>query len=393
MPFNSIKPRNFASPIVCNFIIMHISQVASRCPLTLAIALLSAAPLSSAPLSAPDSSLTPQSADTLPSGSAAPELSLAKLQPYLPTFHGTIRPRFEWDTSDNLTRFQVKNARLSAGGSIGTRVDYFMQVDFCSEGSFKLLDFWGRINLGRGVAIQAGQFRMPFGVDPFRAPHNYIFANRSFIGKYVCNYRAVGLKASFAPSAFPLSLEAGIFNPASTSSQTQWSSTVAYSAKAAYRLISDLKVATGFMSVIPYGRRANLIDAAITFTPGPFTFEAEYMNERYLNSPLSPCQAYNFYANYRIPVSWGIFNQWSAQARFDGMTAYSNLQPDANGQLSITQPRRNRLTVGSTIAWVRSANLFFEFKVNYEKYFYPSATSPAGAGQADKLLAEMVLRF
>ena len=55
---------------------------------------------------------------------------------------------------------------------------------------------------------------MPFGVETFMAPSNYVFSNRSFIGK-----ADVATTAPLVPNwpiplpSAPLLLEAGVFNP------------------------------------------------------------------------------------------------------------------------------------------------------------------------------------
>lgn len=143
----------------------------------------------------------------------APSVSAADTETnYKPQIHGSFRGRYEMETRDGYSRFQVRNARMSVQGSVAPTIDYFVQVDFSDAGKFKFLDAYGRIALGRGWKIQAGQFRMPFGVEPFRAPSNYLFSNRSFLGKQGFNYRQVGAKLVFDTNvgALPLTLEGEI---------------------------------------------------------------------------------------------------------------------------------------------------------------------------------------
>ena len=146
---------------------------------------------------------------------------------YIPTFHGAIRPRWEIDTRTGDQRFQVRNARFSIEGKVMPQIGYFVQLDLCDQGKIKILDAYGKFDLVKGLTLQAGQFRMPFGVEPFRAPANYYFANRSFMAKQVMNYRAVGAKLSYTLPKTPLTLEAGAFNPANMADHNVWSKTVA----------------------------------------------------------------------------------------------------------------------------------------------------------------------
>lgn len=310
---------------------------------------------------------------------------------YVPEFHGTLRPRMELSTTDGDTRFQLRNARVSLNGAIAPTIDYFMQADVCDRGSMKFLDGWIRLGIGKGLKFQAGQFRMPFAVDPFRGPHTYIFANRSFIGKQVFNYRAVGAKASYTLPRTPLTLEAGAFNPSKIGDHTPWNHTLAYSAKAVYRA-GDLSLSAGYASIRPQAVRMNVIDGAVTWQSGRWLAEAEYMHTHYTHDRHKANHAYNTYLDYRMPVKAGIFNRLSFQGRFDGMTAHSSGATDEDGRIVTDNQPRNRVTVGTTISYLRTKSMFLDIRANYEKYFYHSGVS-APADANDKVALEMVLRF
>lgn len=310
---------------------------------------------------------------------------------YMPVVHGTVRPRFEMLTESGEARFQVRNARLSLSGNIAPTIDYFFNTDFCDRGSIKILDVWARIHVTRQFAVQAGQFRMPFGVEPFRGPHTYIFANRSFIGKQVDNVRAVGVKLAYSFPSIPLTVEGGVFNPTPIGNHETWNKDMAYAAKIAYR-VSNVTFTTGVKSIIPDGVRTNLIDGCIGWKAGRWQLEGEYMNKHYTNSAHKGSHAYCMYADYSMPVKAGIFNKLSFQGRFDGMTDHSDARRDADGNLTTNDPVRNRVTVGSTISCVRSKNAFLDLRVNYENYFYHHDAVIA-QGEDDKVVVELVLRF
>lgn len=311
---------------------------------------------------------------------------------YRPEIHGTVRGRFEASTEHGDYRFQVRNARLSVNGKIAPIADYFVQMDFCDRGKIKILDAWARLWATPGLGFQAGQFRMPFGVDPFRAPHTYIFANRSFIGKQMCNFRAVGAKAMWHPRAIPFTLEAGAFNPGTIDDHTPWHNTLTYAAKATYS-ISGLTFATGFQSIKPGPVRANLIDAALTWKHDRWLIEGEYMHKHYVNDAHRAAHAYNLFADYRMPLRTSFFNRLSFQGRFDGLTAHSSATvTDEAGHIVTDHPARNRVTLGSTISYIRSASMYLDLRVNYEKYFYHSGVRPS-AENGDKAVMELVVRF
>lgn len=323
--------------------------------------------------------------------SAAEADSTARKTNYIPQIHGVVRGRFEASTQHSDYRFQVRNARLTVGGYIAPFAEYFIQTDFCDRGSIKILDAWARIWATKELGFQAGQFRMPFGVDPFRAPANYIFANRSFMGRQMCNVRAVGAKVMWQPSDLPVTLEAGAFNPGTIADHTPWHNTLTYAAKLTARW-HNVTFATGFQSVKPDSVRANLADAAVTWAAGRWTVEGEYMYKHYTRDRHKPAHAYNFFADYSMPIKTALFNRLSFQGRFDGITAHSSAVRNADGHLVTNDAPRNRLTLGSTISYVRSRNIHLDLRLDYEKYFYHNGFTPT-VDNGDKIVAEIVLRF
>ena len=331
--------------------------------------------------------LLPLAADAL----AAQTDDTAASFSYVPNIHGVVRPRYELDLESGRSRFEVRNARLTLDGKVAPTIDYFCQVDLCDQGVFKPLDFWGRIGIIKGLSVQAGQFRMPFGVDPFRAPANYIFSNRSFIARQICNYRAVGAKASYTLPKIPLSIEAGIFNPYAIGNHNVWTRRMAWAAKANYTL-RNVGFTAGYMSTAPDDVRLNIADACVSWKWGRWLVEGEYMYEFYEDGMHKGCHGWNAFADYRFPIKAGIFNQLSFQGRYDGMTAHSTGVRDAAGLLQTDNPARQRVTLGATISHFRSAKLFVDVRLDFEKYFYhKDVTVPQGQG--DKAVVELVVRF
>lgn len=310
---------------------------------------------------------------------------------YIPNIHGIFRGRFEASTIESDYRFQVRNARLKLDGKIAPFADYFFQVDLCDRGSIKILDAWARIKPTKSFGFQAGQFRMPFGVDPFRSPGNYYFANRSFIGKQVCNYRAVGAKAMWQSEQLPLTVEAGAFNPATISDHTTWHNKLAYATKLTYR-VGNVSLATGFQSVAPDRIRANSTDAAVTWNHDRWIIEGEYMYKHFTHDSHKATHAYNLFADYHMPIKAGFFNRLSFQGRFDGMTDCSSCIRNEEGCLITDYPSRNRITIGSTISYIRSKNINLNLRINYEKYFYHDNYTPS-ADNGDKAVVELVVNF
>ncbi len=326
---------------------------------------------------------------TLAITSLAAALSAAAENQYIPKIGGVIRARYEQSFEDGRSRFQVRNARVNLTGRIANPIEYYLQADLCDRGSMKFLDGWVRFTPLDGFKIQAGQFRMPFGTDTFRGPANYIFSNRSFIGRDLCNYRAVGLQLSYTLPRFPLTVQAGMFNPGTITDHTPWTHDKAYSGKATAKF-GDFSISAGAMSVIPDSVRMNLLGASVTYTHGRFLAEAEYLNEHYTGDQFNTCHGVNVFADYHMPVKWGVFNQFSTQARFDVRTAYSNGIPDDANILTTTAPPARRITIGATLSYLKLP-LRCDLRLNIEKYFYSQEYISTERG--DKLCAEIILKF
>lgn len=307
--------------------------------------------------------------------------------------HGALRTRWEMNLDDDASRFQVRNARVTLDGAIAPSIDYFIQTDLCNQGKMQILDAWGRIGITDHLKFQAGQFRMPFGVDCFRAPSNYIFANRSFIGKQFCNVRAVGAKLSYiAPvgDEQELTVEAGAFNPTVITDHSKWVKTMAYAGKVAYR-VKNMKFSAGVQSLEPDSIRYNLIGASASWTCGRWLVEGEYMNKHYTHKAYKSANVYNIYADYHFPVNLGVFNQASVQARFDALSDHSNGVRSRLGKLTTSQSARQRITVGGTLTYTYK-KVHCDVRLDYEKYFYDDDNFIIDK-DCDKIVAEMVIRF
>lgn len=310
---------------------------------------------------------------------------------YLPQFHGAIRTRWEGDMTDGTSRFQVRNARLTMRGNISDDITYFTQIDLCDRGKFRFLDAWGQIRLTKGLNLRAGQFKSHFGVESYRGPATYFFANRSNIEKDVCNYREVGARLSYAIPATPLSADIGAFNPTSIADHDVWVKQMAYTG----RLCADwrnLSLAAACMTLIPDSVRMNIFGISARLNIDRLTFETEALCKHYCgNHGLKNSAAYYFVADYTMPITAGAFNRLSFQGRFDGITDHSTGYRDTQGRLYVNHPAHNRITAGTTISKIVKG-LKCDLRLNYEKYFYHRNVTPP-TGLNDKIVAEMVIKF
>ena len=119
---------------------------------------------------------------------ASAQLTIPK--EYLPEVHGTIRGKYELQTTNGMQRFQVRPV-----------IAYKAEIDLSDEGSIKMLDAYARFVPNDTWNVTLGQMRVPFTIDAHRSPHQQYFANRSFIAKQVGNVRDVGATGAFSLKA------------------------------------------------------------------------------------------------------------------------------------------------------------------------------------------------
>lgn len=309
---------------------------------------------------------------------------------YYPELGCAMRTRWEISTTTGESRFQVRNARLNLKGRVAPIISYYFQTDFCDTGKFKVLDAWTRVEILKQLFVQVGQYRMPFGTDTFRGPANYIFTNRSFMGKYMANIRGVGLKVRYTLPMMPIWIEGAVFNPTAITDHNKWIKKYAYAGKASWSC-EDFKVEAGYMSLLPENVRINLADASVGWSNGDITVEGEYMYKHYTNKAVRAVHGFNLWGEYGIQLRKSIFDRLSFHGRFDSMTANSDGKADENGVLTIQQPARSRLTIGSTLGY-KYKSLNAAMRLDYEKYFYGDNPRPESE-VGDHLSLELIISF
>jgi hypothetical protein len=310
---------------------------------------------------------------------------------YMPKIHGTLRTRYELATEGTvMSRFQVRNARISVSGNAAPFIDYILQTDLDDRGEYKFLDAWGRVAITPQVKVTIGQMRVPFSVDASRAPHQYYFTNRSTIGKLVGLQRSVGGKIAVATKNNALTAEIGAFNTHSITMHNVWERTMAVGAKARYTF-GNMFAEVGYESARPDSVRINQYDAALHWSCGPWMVEGEYLYKHYTQQNFDATHAWNIMADYSMPIKTNTFNRLSFQARYDGITDNSQGTRGSDGLLYVSQSRFQRATIGATLSYVHP-KLRDDVHLNYENYFYPSAAT-APADNTDKIALELVVRF
>ena len=314
---------------------------------------------------------------------------------YIPKFGGTMRVFYRNSTTTGDSRFELADARLTAGGYVMPWLDYYIQVNFNTLGSIKILDAYATVTPVKNLHLMAGQMRVPYCVEATRAPSAYYFADVALTCTFG-NLRSVGVKAGYTLPKLPLYFEGGVFNASDMTNHNTWNSALTYSIKANYTARCGLKPEIAFMSRVPGGApagvRVNQYDASLSWTHGHFFTEAEYIYRLYAGSAHKPSQAWNFFVSYGIPVKWRMANEVSFQARFDGITAASSGTKNDAGELPTTIAARRRVTVGAT-ATKRIGKLETHFRINYEQYFYGHTSMTIAPADNNQLIAGIMLHF
>ena len=311
---------------------------------------------------------------------------------YLPEIHGTIRGKYEYQTTMGAGRFEVRNARVSVTGNVLPIVAYKAEIDLSDEGSIKMLDAYARLFPAKGLTVTAGQMRVPFTIDAHRSPHQQYFANRSFIAKQVGNVRDVGITLGYTlPTDLPITIEGGLYNGSGLTNQKEWHKEVNYSAKAQFLFTKGLNLTLSIQSIQPEEIRVQSYDIGAYYESDRFHIEAEYLYKQYSDNAFKDVQAVNTFINYDLPLR-KIFNKMSFLLRYDMMTDQSDAKTtdEETGALVTTDYKRQRLTGGITFSLSKAFRT--DQRLNYEKYFYANS-SIAKESEQDKIVLELMVRF
>ncbi len=309
---------------------------------------------------------------------------------YRPQVSGTIRAKYEYQTNENESRFEVRTARVALDGFVTPIVNYKAEIDLSDEGKIKMLDAYAGVLPVTGLNLRIGQMRVPFSIDAHRSPHKQYFANRSFIAKQVGNVRDVGVYAGYTLPTVPLTLEAGSFNGSGlTNQQNYWTKQFNFSAKAQYAIPCGLTLEASVQQISPNDIKTYLYDAGATFQKGRFTVEAEYLRKHYTQSSFNDVNAVDAFICYDQPLRKA-FRKISFLCRYDMMDDHSDGTLDEDGKLKLTDAKRQRVTGGITLSLAKKMDA--DIRLNYEKYFYDDI-SLAKASERDKAVVELVVHF
>lgn len=315
--------------------------------------------------------------------------SLSVFSQEVPSIHGTLRGKYEYQTEEREGRFEVRTARVSVEGRVIPEVEYKAEIDLCDEGEIKMLDAYARLKPTSSFAFTIGQMRVPFTIDAHRSPHQQYFANRSFIAKQVGNIRDVGAMAGYTFKA--INIQAGLFNGSGLTNQKDyWTKGINFSAKAQLLLTKSLTMTLSAQKIKPDSIRIMMYDGGLTWKQGCFIAEAEYLYKTYAHDSYKDVHAVDVFTSYDIPVRRSLIKKVSPLLRYDFMTDHSDGKRNEEGLLTTNDYQRHRLTAGATVSLSKPFRT--DIRLNFEKYFYKKG-GIAKPSEKDKIVIEFMTHF
>lgn len=346
---------------------------------------------------------------------------------YKPQIEGAVKAKVEISTYTGEHRFNVRNSRFGIFGNITRQMAYKIQVDFSNEGKISILDSYAEYKL-KSFSLRLGQQQYSFSTDLSRGPSTNMFANRSFISKYITSYygeeisngkitdvvktigsRDIGALFSYKPTELPLAFYAGIFN-GSGINNPEWSDNVNFVAK----IVAGKD--KGFGAAVSYygGRTPNhsqvitkpgniletetcsnpleMVGAELRYAGDRYLIEAEYAQRWLQQAADHVITAAHVQGYYKFPLPKNIFADHIAPiARWDMGDNIDYLNLDTKRREAFSA---NRITAGVNIGLAKKL-LRSEIRLNYEKYFLKKRPSDFSTNPLlqDKFTIEIVAAF
>lgn len=310
---------------------------------------------------------------------------------FTPHIEGTIRAKYEYNTSLSEQRFQVRNARFSVNGNFSKLVSYKAEIDLSDEGETKMLDAYLRFQPLEWFRFTVGQQKIPFSTDNLRSPHQLFFANRSFIGKQLTGLRDVGATLVLSNRKFiPVEFTAGLYNGTGLYDQQRWRETedLSYALRAVVTPHKFLSISLNYNSVHPYDIRMNMYNVGGAIDYGGFHIESELYYKTYQDSVFKPTMGFFVMGAYSFKTEkLKYIKKITPVLRYDNMSNNNKGQKSVYGTYVIDDYVRSRVTGGLTFSL--SKPFMNDIRLNYEYYTFPSVL----ANHDNKLVLEFVVRF
>jgi hypothetical protein len=313
-------------------------------------------------------------------GAYSQDSSVVKSE-YMPDLDMILKVKAEYDLNNSLMRFEVRNARFGLKGKINEYMSYKIELDLSDEGKMKMLDAYVKLTPVKNLDIYLGQRKIPFSTDYMRNPAENIFANRSFLAKYINDgLRDIGFYIDYKiETSVPVDILFGAVN-GTGNNNPQWIEKP--------NLVGRLSIGpeTGFRATgnVYYGEadyryHLAMLGGELRYTYGKIFIESEYISLNYTDTLDARIHNDGFYVHsyYNILLDKKMIRMISPTVRWDliGNSIFRN------------EIEANRLTFGVNMGFEKR-QFYSEIRLNYENYLKSSLPI-----HTDKLTLEFIARF
>lgn len=300
---------------------------------------------------------------------------------FIPDLDVILKTKVEFDLDNSKMRFEVRNARFGVKGKINPYMAYRVELDLSDEGRMKMLDAYVEFIPFSNFNLYLGQRKIPFSSDYMRNPADNIFANRSFVAKYINDgLRDIGFYADYKFTALiPVNIILGAVN-GTGNNNPQWIdrpnlvTRLILGSDQGFRVIGNL-----YYGSAESRNHLAMFGEEIRYSSGSFFIESEYVRSNWTDSlsirrhddGLYLHSYYNFLTNSKM------IYMITPVARYDFMgEAILSGKTDAS-----------RITVGLNIGFAPK-QFYSEIRFNYENYLKSSLPI-----HTDKVTIEFIGRF
>lgn len=298
---------------------------------------------------------------------------------FLPKVDGSLKTKWEINTESGLMRFEVRNARFGVRGNVNQYVGYRAEMDLSDEGKILMLDAYVKLMPVKGLDLYLGQRKVPFSTDYMRSPVENLFANRSFVAKYVNKgLRDIGFVGNYRfGKAHPAEIWIGALN-GTGNNNPQWVSRPNLALRSSVVVVPKWRLAANLY------QGNNDLEADLLMLGGELRYETEKMlieteivqrNFHDTSDVFKRQSGFYIHGMYSIPVQGKMFKSINPVARWDAM-----------GVKPLETNTANRLTYGVNFC-MEPKPFKAEIRLNYEDYLVETPT------MFDKFTVEFIAKF
>lgn len=307
--------------------------------------------------------------------------STSNTNQFVPDIDGVIKTKVEFNTEQGKMRFEVRNARFGAKGKVNNFMSYKAEVDLSDEGKIKMLDAYVQLSPIKNLDLYLGQRKVPFGSDYMRSLSDNIFANRSFVSKYLSEgLRDIGFMANYKINCIvPIEIWAAATNGTGYNNP-QWIEEPNYSGRVAVSPFKNFRIATNFYqgsSILE--KKRTILGGELRYQTKNFLIETEFMQRKYSDTSNVEKEQQGIYVHtyYNFNTKCKMVRKIAPVLRWDMMGE------DVFGNKKSAE----RITGGVTLG-LDVKQFVAEIHLNYEDYLMSDYTS-----HFDKFVIEFVAKF